>query len=631
MMENNQKSSYEAKDITVLKDLEAVQKRPSMYIGDTGVRGLHHLVYEVLDNSIDEALTGNCNTIKVVIYKDGSVSVEDDGRGIPVDIHPELKKPAVEVVLTILHAGGKFDNKTYQVSGGLHGVGVSVVNALSECLEVEVKRNRKIWKQRYEKGKAVNELKEVGESDETGTKITFLPDKEIFEDINFDYEILIKRLRELAYLNRGIKINIKDERNDRYQEFCYEGGIISFVEFLNKDKNKLHNVIYFNKKKENVDFEIALQYNDGYRDNILSFCNTINTIEGGTHEEGFRTALTRSINDYIKKNKLGDNVNGEDVREGLSCVISVKIPEPQFEGQTKTKLGNSNVKGIVSSIVYENLNNYFEENPGISKLLIKKILDASRAREAARKARELTRRKSIFESGSLPGKLADCQEKDPEKCELFIVEGESAGGTTRMARDRKFQAVLPLRGKVLNVEKARIDKVFANNEIVNLISAIGTGIGNEFDINRLRYGKIVILVDSDIDGMHIETLLLTFFFRHMKRLIKRGNVYVGLPPLFGVRKGKNFYFADSDDDLERLLERIGKEGITIQRFKGLGEMNDDQLRVTAIDPESRKLRKVMIDDVIKADQIFSILMGEEVKPRRRFIFENAKNVKNLDV
>jgi len=631
MTENNEKSNYGAKDITVLKNLEAVRLRPGMYIGDTSKRGLHHLVFEVLDNGTDEFLAGHCSKIDVVINKDGSVSIEDDGRGIPVDMHPEMKKPAVEVVLTVLHAGGKFDNKTYQVSGGLHGVGVSVVNALSSWLEARIKRDGKIWEQRYEKGRAVSELKELGESNETGTRITFLPDSEIFEGINFDYEVLIQRLKELAFLNKGIKINIKDERNGKSDEYCYEGGILSFVEFLNENKNQLHDGIYFEKKQEGMDFEIALQYNDGYTDNILSFCNTINTIEGGTHEEGFRTALTRSINDYIKKNKLGDNVSGDDVREGLSCVVSVKIPDPQFEGQTKTKLGNSDVKGIVSKIVYDKLNTYFEENPGIAKQLIRKIIDASRAREAARKARELTRRKSVLESGSLPGKLADCQEKDPSKSELFIVEGDSAAGTSKMARDRKFQAVLPLRGKVLNVEKARIDKVLANNEITNLISAIGTGIGEEFDISKLRYNKVIILCDSDIDGAHIQTLLLTFFFRYMKELIENGNVYIGLPPLYGVKKGKKIHFVTNEEDLESTLESLGKEGLTIQRFKGLGELNDDQLRVTAIAPETRDLIRVKIEDGIKADQIFSILMGEEVGPRRRFIFENAKNVKHLDV
>ncbi|MAG20368.1 DNA topoisomerase (ATP-hydrolyzing) subunit B [archaeon] len=631
MTENNEKSNYEAKDITVLKNLEAVRLRPSMYIGDTTKRGLHHLVFEVLDNGTDEFLAGHCSKIDVVINKDGSVSIEDDGRGIPVDLHPEMNKPAVEVVLTVLHAGGKFDNKTYQVSGGLHGVGVSVVNALSGWLEATIKRDGKIWNQRYERGRAVSELKELGESSETGTKITFLPDSEIFEEIIFDYEVLIQRLKELAFLNKGIKINIKDERNGKNDEYCYEGGILSFVKFLNENKNQLHDGIYFEKKQEGMDFEIALQYNDGYTDNILSFCNTINTIEGGTHEEGFRTALTRSINDYIKKNKLGDNVSGDDVREGLSCVISVKIPEPQFEGQTKTKLGNSEVKGIVSKIVYDKLNTYFEENPGIAKQLIRKIIDASRAREAARKARELTRRKSVLESGSLPGKLADCQEKDPSKSELFIVEGDSAAGTSKMARDRKFQAVLPLRGKVLNVEKARIDKVLANNEITNLISAIGTGIGEEFDLSKLRYNKIIILCDSDIDGAHIQTLLLTFFFRYMKELIENGNVYIGLPPLYGVKKGKKIHFVTKEEDLEGTLENLGKDGLTIQRFKGLGELNDDQLRVTAIAPESRDLIKVKIEDGIKADQIFTILMGEEVAPRRKFIFENAKNVKHLDV
>jgi len=625
-----EKDEYKATSITVLKDLEAVRKRSAMYIGDTGFRGLHHILQEVLDNSIDEAMGGFCKNIKVTIHKDGSATVIDDGRGIPVDMHPEEKKPALELVMTVLHAGGKFDNRTYKVSGGLHGVGVSVTNALSKYLEVKVRRDGKIHFQRFERGRKKSELKIIGDTEEIGTEITFMPDNEIFEDINFNYAHIAKRLGELAFLNAGLKIEFKDEREDKSEVFQYEGGIKEFVEFLNKNKNKLFNQVIYFKKENKVVLEIAMQYNDSYQDNVYSFVNNINTIEGGTHEEGFKTALTRVVNDYIKKNKLTDiKLSGEDIREGLTTIISLKIPEPQFEGQTKTKLGNSNVKGIVSSIVYENLGNFFEENPSIAKSIINKCISAAKARDAARKARDLVRRKSVLESGSLPGKLADCQEKDPEKCEIFILEGDSAGGSGISARDRKFQAILPLRGKVLNVEKARLDKIFRNNEITNLISALGCGIAEEFNIDKLRYHKIIITSDSDVDGNHISCLLLTFFFRYMKELIDNGYVYVAQPPLYGVKKGSKTIYLRGDKELEEYMKE--NKDVKFQRFKGLGEMNPDQLWDTTMDPEKRILKKISIDDVVIADQIFTILMGDDVEPRREFISTYAKKAKNIDV
>ncbi len=621
---------YKAKSITVLKDLEAIRKRPSMYVGDTGFRGLHHILQEVLDNSIDEAMAGFCNNIKVILHKDKSATVIDDGRGIPVDIHPEEKKPALELVLTVLHAGGKFDKRTYKVSGGLHGVGVSVTNALSRYLDAKIKRDNKIYYQRFEKGRKVSELKIIGEAKGTGTEIKFLPDNEIFEDIDFDYDYIAKRLRELAFLNAGLKIEFKDERSNKEEVFYYKGGIKEFVEFLNKNKNKLSDkVIYFSKENKLM-LEVALQYNDSYQESVHSFVNNINTIEGGTHEEGFRTAVTRVVNDYIKKNKLTDiKLSGEDAREGLTCIISLKIPEPQFEGQTKTRLGNSDVKGIVSSIVYENLSNYFEENPSAAKTIINKCVSAAKAREAARKARELVRRKSVLESGSLPGKLADCQERDPSKTELFIVEGDSAGGSSISGRDRKFQAILPLRGKILNVEKARLDKIFRNNEIINLISALGCGIAEEFDISKLRYHKIIITSDSDVDGAHIACLLLTFFYRYMKPLVDNGYVYVAQPPLYGVKIGSKTIYLRDDKELENYIEK--DKDVKFQRFKGLGEMNPEQLWETTMDPEKRILKKIMIEDALMADQIFTILMGDEVEPRRDFISKYAKTVKNLDI
>ncbi|MEK6934305.1 MAG: DNA topoisomerase (ATP-hydrolyzing) subunit B [Nanoarchaeota archaeon] len=622
---------YKAGSIQVLKGLNAVKRRPSMYIGDTGLRGLHHIVYEAIDNSVDEAQAGYCKNINVTINKDGSITVEDDGRGIPIDEHPTEKRPAVEVVLTVLHAGGKFDHKTYKVSGGLHGVGISVTNALSEWLEVEVRREGKLYRQRFVRGdpESPNIIEGNGK---TGTKITFFPDKEIFEDINFHFDTLATRLRELAFLNSGVRIIIKDERINEEKEFHYEGGIKSFVEYLNKNKNVLGDPIYLHKEVIGADIEVALQYNDGYREIIYSFANNINTAEGGTHLSGFYTALTRAINNYIKKRKLnGNGLTGDDVREGLSAVISVKISNPQFEGQTKTKLGNSDVKGLVDKAVFESLTNFFEENPGISKNIVTKALEASSAREAARKARELVRRKSALISGGLPGKLADCQEKNPEKAELFIVEGDSAGGSSRSARMRETQAVLPLKGKILNVEKSRLDKIFSNKEIVTLVTALGTGIGEDFDINKLRYHKIVIMCDADIDGEHITTLLLTFFYRYMHKIIERGYLYIAMPPLYKAVKNKKTYYVYNEERLQNLFDDIGKEGVKLQRYKGLGEMNPAQLWETTLNPENRKLKKVTIEDAVKADELFSILMGDQVEPRREFITMHAKEVINLDV
>ncbi len=622
---------YGAESITVLKNLEAVRRRPGMFIGDTAIKGLHQLVKEAIDNSTDEFLAGFCSHIKVSLHSDGSISVEDNGRGIPVQIHPEEKRPAVEVVMTVLHAGGKFDKKTYNVSGGLHGVGISVTNALSTWLEVEVKREGKIHKQRYEKGIPVTSLEIIGDTQETGTKVRFLPDNTIFENTTFDLDILSNRLRELAFLNAGLKIELLDERTNEVKEFYYEGGIKSFVEWVNKSKIALFpNPIYI-KKENSIVVEIAMQYNDTYNETVYSFCNNINTVEGGTHLTGFQTALTRSVNDYIKKNKITElKLSGDDVKEGLVAIISVKVPEPQFEGQTKTKLGNSNVKGIVDSIVYESLVNFFEENPIIAKNIMAKCITAYNAREAAKKARELTRRKGVLDSNSLPGKLADCQEKDPAKCELFIVEGDSAAGTGISARNRKYQAILPLRGKILNVEKSRLDKIFKNDAVITLISAIGTGIGDEFNIDRLRYGRIIILCDADSDGNHIATLLLTLFYRYAKPLIEKGHVYVAQPPLFKILKGKTMIYAKDDKDLKEKLEEIEGSPI-IQRFKGLGEMDSGELKETVMDLDKRTLKQITIDDAIAADQMFSMLMGEEVEARREFIMNYAKEAKNLDI
>jgi len=625
------KDEYGAKDIQVLTGLSAVRKRPAMYIGDTSLRGLHHLVFEAVDNSIDEALAGFCKKIVVIIHKNNSITVIDDGRGIPVDIHPKFNKPAVEIVMTKLHAGGKFDKKTYRVSGGLHGVGISVTNALSKELSVEVKRNEKIYQQKYAQGNPITELKIIGESNDTGTKVTFLPDPEIFPEIEFHFETLSSRLRELAFLNKGLDITLFDERTGKKQEFQYEGGIVSFVEFLNKNKDPLHKVIYFEKEKNGTKLEIAMQYNIGYQENIFTFANNINTQEGGSHLIGFKTALTRTMNRYAQKLNGNDKLSSDDVREGLSVVISVQLQEPQFEGQTKTKLGNSEVRGIVESLVNENLGIFLEENPKIAKLIVEKCVNSANAREAATKARELTRRKGALNSHSLPGKLADCSERDPSKTELYIVEGDSAGGSAKQGRNRTFQAILPLRGKILNVEKARLNKIFQNEEITIMITALGTGISEEFDINKLRYHKIIIMTDADVDGAHIRTLLLTFFYRYMNNLITNGNIYIAQPPLYKVTKNKKTHYVYSDGELEKLFGEIGRDNASMQRYKGLGEMNPQQLWETTMNPDGRTILQVSLEDVVEADKIFTILMGDEVEPRREFIQQHAKEVANLDV
>ena len=626
---SEEKQEYKAESITVLKGLKAIQRRPAMYVGDTGVRGLHHIVYEAIDNSIDEAMAGYCDEIIVTINKNGSLSVEDNGRGIPVGMHPTEKKPAVEVVLTTLHAGGKFDHKTYKVSGGLHGVGISCTNALSAWLEVEISRDDKVYYQRYEKGIPIGELKSKDEKRRTGTKITFFPDKDVFSVIEFDFKILSSRLRELAFLNKGLNIILVDDRISKRIEYHYNEGIIEFVKYLNKNKKVLNDKpIYFEKQEDSVFVEVALQYNDTFQEHLFSFANNIHTIEGGTHLSGFQTALTRSVNDYIKKKKSYDKrLTGDDVKEGLSAIINVKLPEPQFEGQTKTKLGNSDVKGIVDSVVYDNLVNYFEENPSIAKLIIGKCVSSASAREAAKRARDLARRKSVLESGSLPGKLADCQERDPAKCEIFLVEGDSAGGSGIQGRDRKFQAILPLKGKMLNVEKASVDKVFKNEKLQPIILAVGAGIGDEFNVAKVRYHKIIIMADADVDGQHITTLLLTFFYRYMNDLISKGYLYIAQPPLYLVKNGKQKTYCYNDSELKEVLLKDSK----IQRYKGLGEMNPHQLWNTTMDPENRKMKQVTIEDAMKADEIFTILMGDEVEPRRAFIQEHAKEVKNLDV
>jgi len=637
-MSEEKKQVYDENQIQVLEGLEAVRKRPGMYIGSTSSRGLHHLVYEIVDNSIDEALAGFCKNIKVFIHNDNSITVIDDGRGMPVGMHPKMQKPTVEVIMTVLHAGGKFGGGGYKVSGGLHGVGASVVNALSEVCEVTVKREGHIYKQRFERGKVMTDLNIIGDSDDHGTKTYFKPDHEIFEELEFDYDTLAQRLRELAFLNKGIKITLNDERITKEEDFYYEGGIKSFVAYLNRNKESLHEEpIYVEGVRDDYSVEIALQYNDGYTENIFSFANNIDTVEGGTHLMGFKTALTRVLNDYGKKfGHLKDtdkNLSGEDTREGLTAVISVKLSDPQFEGQTKTKLGNSEVRGIVDSIVGETVSMYLEENPGIGKTIIDKSLTAARAREAAKKARELTRRKSILESAALPGKLADCSSKDPAECEIYIVEGDSAGGSAKQGRNRRFQAILPLRGKILNVEKQRLDKILNSETIRSMITAFGAGIAQDFDINKIRYNRIIIMTDADVDGAHIRTLLLTFFYRYMKELVEKGHVYIAQPPLYKVSKGKKEIYAYTDKELEKvLLELGGKDNSTdIQRYKGLGEMNAEQLWDTTMDPEKRILLKATVEDAIAADEIFTILMGDKVEPRREFIQENAKKVINLDI
>ncbi len=637
MSEISENNRYDAEEIQVLEGLEAVRRRPSMYIGSTGSRGLHHLVYEVVDNSIDEAMAGFCDQIKVVINEDNSVEITDNGRGIPVDIQSQTGRPAVEVVLTILHAGGKFGGGGYKVSGGLHGVGVSVVNALSEWLEVEVRRNGNIYYQKYSRGVPVTELEVVGTCKSNGTKITFKPDYEIFEELVFNHDILAARLRELSFLNAGLKIILIDRRSDQEVVYEHAGGIRDYVKYLNKNKTTLHaKPIYVQNRRDDVLVEAALQYTDTFAtDNIFSYANNINTTDGGTHEAGFKAALTRIVKDYGRKyNFLKNgmaNLLGEDIREGLTAVISVKVPEPQFEGQTKTKLGNNEVRSIVDMVTGEGLGIFLEENPQISKVILEKAITSSRAREAARKARDLTRRKSALESSTLPGKLADCSERDPSLCELYLVEGDSAGGSAKQGRDRRFQAILPLRGKILNVEKARLDRILANAEIRAMITALGTGISEDFEISKARYHKVVLMSDADIDGAHIRTLLLTFFYRYMKPLIEAGYVYIAQPPLYKIKKGKKEKYAYNDAELEKHLEEIGRTGISIQRYKGLGEMDADQLWETTMNPETRTVLQVNLEDVIEADSIFSMLMGDRVEPRRVYIMENARLVRNLDV
>ena len=637
MEQNNRK--YDENQIQVLEGLEAVRKRPGMYIGSTSSRGLHHLVYEIVDNSIDEALAGYCKKIEVNINKDNSITVTDDGRGMPVGIHPKMGKSTVEVIMTILHAGGKFGGGGYKVSGGLHGVGASVVNALSEECRVTVKREGAIWQQEYSKGKVLTDVEKIGESSESGTQVYFKPDAEIFDEVIFDFEILAQRLRELAFLNKGIYIKLVDlrEENEKEEVFHYEGGIKSFVSYLNRNKVALHEEpIYIEGIKDNVSVEVALQYNDGYTENIFSFANNIDTVEGGTHLVGFKTALTRAFNDYAKKfghiKENDKNFTGDDIREGLTAVVSVKIEEPQFEGQTKTKLGNSEVRGIVDSIVGECISTFLEENPSVGKMIVDKALMAARARDAARKARELTR-KSVLERSTLPGKLADCSSKDPKECEIYIVEGDSAGGSAKQGRNRKFQAILPLRGKILNVEKQRLDRILNADTIRSMVTAFGAGIGNDFDIEKIRYDRIIIMTDADVDGAHIRTLLLTFFYRYMRPLIDEGHVYIAQPPLYKISKGKKEHYAYSDAELEQvLIDFGGKDNSTdIQRYKGLGEMNASQLWDTTMDPEQRILLRVNVEDAMQADEIFTILMGEKVEPSKEFIQQNAKNVVNLDI
>ncbi len=652
-------SDYQAEHIAVLKGLEGVRKRPAMYIGDTSTRGLHHLLEEVIDNSVDEALAGYCKRIEVTIHSDGSASVADDGRGIPVDIHPEEGKPAVEVVMTMLHAGGKFHTGAYRVSGGLHGVGVSVVNALSEWLEVWVKRDGKIWYQRYERGETVTPLKVVGKSARTGTTVRFKPDPEIFETTEWDANRIKQRLHELAFLNPQVRFIFRDERTGEEVEFHEKGGLVSYVQYLNRNREVLHRPIYISgvrkveqdgKVLDEIFVEVALQYHEGYQEQILSFANDVRTVDGGTHESGFKNALTRVINNYARKVGLlkekDSNLTGDDVREGLTAVISVKLMRPQFEGQTKHKLGNSEVEGIVFSIVHEELSAYFDKNGTIARRIAQKSIRAAQAREAAKRAAELVRRKTALDDARLPGKLADCTEKDPRLCELFLVEGESAGGTAKQGRDRRTQAILPLRGKVLNVEKHRLDKVLSNEEIRAIITALGTGIwvedgkhrrkggdtSTEFDINKRRYDRIILLADADIDGSHIRTLLLTFLFRYLRPLVEGGHVYIAKPPLYAIRKGRELYYAYTDEERDAIVKKLGGRGVTVQRFKGLGEMNPDQLAETTMDPKTRILLRVTLEDAQKADWLFSVLMGEQVEPRRQFIEQHAKEVADeLDI
>lgn len=631
---------YDATSIQVLEGLEAVRKRPGMYIGSTGPQGLHHCVYEIVDNSIDEAMAGYCTKIDVVLHSDGSASVDDDGRGIPTEVHAKHGVPAAEVALTKLHAGGKFQKGSYQVSGGLHGVGVSVVNALSARFEAKIKRNGKHHHITFENGgKLIKPLEVIGDTQERGTYVRFWPDPQVFETIEFSYETLQNRLRELAFLNKGISISLTDERagKKREQKFYFEGGIVSYVEWLNKGKKGFHEPIYLETSREDVEMEICIQYTDTYNSTVFSFVNNINTVEGGTHLSGFRAALTRTINSYAKeKNLLAkdlESLQGDDMLEGLTTVISVRVPEPQFEGQTKAKLGNSNVRGLVDGMTSEALQSYLYEHPREAKMIIGKIVQAALAREAARKARDMTRRKSALDTASLPGKLADCQEKDPAKCEIFIVEGDSAGGSCKQARSREFQAVLPVFGKILNVEKARINRVLGSDKLTMMIAALGTNIGEDFNLSKLRYHRIILMADSDVDGSHITTLNLTLFYRYLRQIIERGHLYIAMPPLYMIRKGKQKFYAEDEKEKNRIVreEFGGMQGVTVQRYKGLGEMNPQQLWETTMDPQTRRLKRVTIDDAAAAEQLFSTLMGDEVQPRREFIEENAQYVQNLDV
>jgi len=628
------KSEYTGKQIQVLEGLEGVRRRPAMYIGGTGKDGLHHLVYEAVDNSVDEALMGYCKKIEVTLGKDGSATINDDGRGVPVDAHPTLKVPAVEVALTKLHAGGKFDKKSYKISGGLHGVGISVVNALSRKMIVEIKRDGRIYRQEYSRGKPLTKLKVSGKvsASESGTKITFWPDPEIFSTVEFDYKVLETRFREITFLNPGLKIILIDEKKGKKEVFFSSGGLIEFVKQINKSKEVLHREpIYFKKEAEDIILDVAIQYNQGYRENIFGFVNTINTVEGGTHVSGLKTALTRVINDYARKKgllknngKKSESLSGEDVREGLTAILSLKMPEPQFEGQTKTKLGNSEIKGFVDSIVSRALSEFFEENPAVAKKVAQKALESAKARLAAKKAKDLVRRKNAFSLSGLPGKLADCSKKRAEDTELYIVEGESAGGSAKMARSKEIQAILPLKGKILNVEKSNPVKSLSSEEIVNIITVIGTGVGEHFDIKKLRYKKVIIMTDADVDGEHIKTLLLTFFFRYMPELIENGNVYVALPPLYRIRKGQKDYYTYSNEELKKLSEKIGSGSASVTRFKGLGEMSPQQLWETTMNPKTRKIKKIFIEDAVEADSTFSMLMGSDVQGRKEFIAENAK-------
>ena len=635
---------YGAEQIQVLEGLEAVRKRPGMYIGSTSVRGLHHLVYEIVDNGVDEALAGYCTEINVVIEPNNIICVEDNGRGIPVEIHPKTKISTAETVYTVLHAGGKFGGDSgYKVSGGLHGVGASVVNALANWTEVTIRRDGFLYQMKFEKGKTTQKLEKIGEAKGTGTKVRFLADDTIFETTDYEYEVLEKRFREIAFLTKGLKITIEDQREEvpKKAEFCFEGGLKSFVEYLNKNKEKLHKTPIYIEKDGEVPVEIAIQYTSSYSENIYTFVNNINTIEGGTHLEGFKRSLTKVFNDYARSHNIlkekDSNLQGEDIREGITAVVSVKVKEPQFEGQTKTKLGNSEVTGVVQSMVNESLSSFLEENPNVAKSILEKCISASRAREAARKARELARKKNSLETSTLPGKLADCSSKNPDECEVYIVEGDSAGGSAKQGRDRRFQAILPLWGKMLNVEKARADKIYGNDKLNPVILAVGAGIGSDFDVTKIRYGKVIIMADADVDGAHIRTLLLTFFFRYMRPLIENGNVYLAQPPLYKLsKKGMEDRYCYTDEDLETAYKEleekgIGREQLGLQRYKGLGEMNPEQLWETTMNPETRTLVKVTMDDAIKADEIFSLLMGDEVEPRREFIQSNAKYVKNLDI